>query len=424
VGRCYARAVSEPSSDLRDQTFANGLRVVIDPMPHLPTLSATLQLPIGSVIDPEGGQGCAVVLHEWIQRGAGDRDARAQADAFDRHGAQRGGGIGRETAAVSVACLARDIAAVLPLVAASVIAPRLAADEFEGARQLALQELASLDDAPVQRLAEAAVRARYESAHGRSAYGERRHLERLRPATVRRQARSRLVPHGAVLALAGGGDPDALLAMAAEAFGTWSGRAEPLPVPVLRPGHRHHLTGEGAQTQIAVIDDAVAPGAPGWTEQALAMAVLAGGMGSRLSSEVRERRGLAYAVSSSVQALAGDAYRFTYAGTTPERAGETIEVLLDELERWRAGIDAGELERARAQLRSSLVLSSESSGARAHRMAGDVHRFGRPRSLAEVLGAIDAADLGSVNDFLATRPASVPTIVTSGPLPRQREAAA
>jgi predicted Zn-dependent peptidase len=416
--------VSETPSDLLDHTLANGLRIVVDPMPHLPTLSATLQLPIGSVIDPEDGQGSAVVLHEWLQRGAGDRDARAQADAFDRHGAQRGGGIGRDTAAVSVACLARDAAAVLPLLAASAIEPRLASAEFEGARQLALQELASLDDAPAQRLAEAAVRARYESAHGRSAYGDRRHLERLVPATVRGVARARLVPRGAVLALAGGGDPERLLALAGEAFGGWSGRAERLPVPVVRPGHRLHVAGDGAQTQIAVIDDAVAPGAAGWTEQALAMAVLAGGMGSRLSSEVRERRGLAYAVSSSVQALAGDAYRFTYAGTTPERAAETIEVLLDELERWRAGVDAAELERARSQLRSGLVLSSESSGARAGRAAADVHRFGRPRSVGEVLAALDAADLASVNDFLAARPAASATIVTSGPRPLAREAAA
>jgi len=411
-------------SDLRDVTLPGGLRVVVDPLPHLATLSATLQLPWGTVVDPDDAMGSAVVLHEWLQRGAADRDARAQADAFDRYGARRGGGIGRETAAVNVACLARDAGAVLPLLAASVMCPRLAEEEYEGARLLALQELAGLDDAPAQRLAEAAVRARYASAHGRSAYGERSHLERLQAAAVRRLARARLVPGGAVLALAGGGDPDALLDLAAAAFAGWAGRAEPLPAPVARPSHRLHVAGEGAQTQIAVIDDAVPPGAPGWTEQALAMAVLAGGMGSRLSTEVRERRGLAYAVASSVHALGGDAYRFSYAGTTPERAGETLEVLLAELDRWRAGVDADELERARSQLRSSLVLTSESSGGRAGRMAADVHRFGRPRPMAEVLAALDAADLTAVNGFLEGRPRPEPTVVTSGPAPRGREVAA
>lgn len=416
--------MNAPPTDLHDVTLPNGLRVVVDPMPHLATLSATLQLPIGTVVDPDDALGCAVVLHEWIQRGAGDRDARAQADAFDRYGAQRGGGIGRETLSLGVACLARDATPVLSLLADSLLSPRLASDEFEGARQLALQELASLDDAPVQRLAEAAVRARYASAHGRSAYGDRAHLEALGAALVRRQAQTRLVPHGAVLALAGGCDPAALLDAASGAFAAWSGEAEPPPAPVLRSGHRLHVTGEGAQTQIAIIDDMVAPGAPGWTEQALAMAVLAGGMGSRLSSEVRERRGLAYAVSSSVQAIAGDAYRFTYAGTTPERAGETIEVLLSELDRLRGGVDADELERARAQLRSSLVLSSESSGARAGRLAADVHRFGRPRPLAEVLASLASTDLEAVNGFLAARPAPVTTVVTCGPLPHRAEVVA
>jgi len=411
-------------SDLRDVTLDGGLRVVVDPMPHLPTLSMTLQLPVGTLVDPERAQGTAVVLHEWIQRGAGDRDARAQADAFDHYGAQRGGGVGRETASVGVACLARDAAAVLALLAASVVAPRLDAAEFEGARQLALQELAGLADDPALRLAEAAVRARYLSAHGRSAYGERDHLERLDARTVRRHARARLVPRGAVLALAGGGDPDALVAAAAAAFADWSGVAEPPPPTVTRAPHRVHLESEGAQTQIALVDPAVPPGAPGWTEQALAMAVLAGGMGSRLSTEVRELRGLAYSVSSSVRAGANDAYRFTYAATTPARAGATLEVLLAELDRWRAGVDADELARARVQLRSSLVLSAESSGARAGRLATDVHRFGRPRPLAEVLDALDAPDLEAVNAFLAGRPPAEATIVTTGPAPVGAELAA
>ncbi|MDA0700504.1 MAG: insulinase family protein, partial [bacterium] len=203
-----------------------------------------------------------------------------------------------------------------------------------------------------------------------------------------------------------------------------TGVAAAAPVAVTRPAHRHHAAGDGAQTQIAVLDGAVAPGSDGWTEQALAMAVLAGGMGSRLSTEVRERRGLAYEVSSSVRTVASDAFRFTYAGTTPERAGETLDLLLAELDRWRSGVGDDELRRARSQLRSSLVLSSESSGARAARLAVDVHRLGRPRALAEVLAALDAVDLDGVNAFLAARPAPEPTIVTSGPAPLEREAAA
>jgi predicted Zn-dependent peptidase len=416
--------MSDEPTGLRDVTLPNGLRVVVDPMPWLPTATAVLQLPFGTVGDPDGARGAALVLHEWLQRGAGGRDARAHADAFDRFGVRRGGGCGRETATLTAAFLARDAAEVLALVADSVRAPALADAEFEGARALALQELAGLDDAPAQRLGESVVRARYASAHGRSAYGDRFELESLTPDALRGDAHTRLGPGGAVLAIAGGGEPDALLEAAAVAFGGWDGATVPHPRPDVRPPHRTHVDGPGAQTQIGVTDDAIAPGTPGWTAQALGMAVLSGAMGSRLPTEVRERRGLVYTVSSSVRHVRGDAYRFTYASTTPERAAETLDVVVAELDRWRSGVEADELERARTLLRSNLVMQAESTGGRAARLAADVEAFGRPRPLAEVEAALADTGLEAVNTFLAARPPLTPTVVTSGPVPRAWEAVA
>lgn len=412
------------TTNLRDVTLPNGLRVVVDPMPWLATVTAVLQLPFGTVGDPEGARGAALVLHEWLQRGAGGRDARQQADAFDRYGVRRGGSCGRETASLSAAFLAQDVADVLPLIAAAVRAPALADAEFGGARALALQELAGLDDAPAQRLGEAVARARYASVHGRSAYGDRVELEALTPGALRADADARLGPAGAVLALAGGGDPDRLVDAAERAFEGWTGSTRPHPTPDVRPAHREHKDGPGAQTQIGVTDDAVEPGADGWTEQALAMAVLCGAMGSRLPTEVRERRGLVYTVASSVRSVRGDAYRFTYASTTPERAAETLEVVVRELDRWRSGVESDELERARTLLRSSLVMQAESTGGRASRLAADVEAFGRPRTLLEVEAALAGTDLGAVNAFLTALPELNPTVVTSGPVPRAWEAVA
>lgn len=410
----------EPMLDL---TLDNGLRVVIESMPWLPTLSLNLLLPMGSVNDPEDAQGSAAVLHEWLQRGAADRDGRAQADALDAYGVRRGGGCGRDAANLSAAMLAQDAAAVLPLIADMVLAPALAFAEFEGARQLALQELASLDDAPAQRLAEAVVAARYLSPHGRSAYGVASHLEGLDPAALRQSASSRLAPKGAVLALAGGGDRQQLADAVQRSFSAWRGDGPVTPPPSVRPRQRLHVDSDGAQTQVGIIDDAVPIGQPGWVEQALAMSVLAGSMGSRLFTEVRERRGLVYGISSSVRWVDGDAYRLTYASTTPERVAETIEVSLAELLRLQDGVEQEELDRGRALLRSSLIMQGESTGARASRLASDVRSLGRPRSLQEAEAALMAPDLERVNAFLASRPLPQATVVTSGPAPRMAASA-
>jgi len=395
----------------------NGLRIAVAGMPGLTTLSAHLRWPLGTAGDPSDAQGAAVVVHEWLQRGAGDRDAHAQADAFDRYGARRGGGVGREHASLGVACLARDAGHVLPLVADVVTAARLDDDEFEGARQLALQELASAADDPGERLLEAAVAARYAGRYGRSAYGVRGHLARLSAARVRAIARARVVPAGAVLALAGGLDAATMLGLAAAAFGGWHGAAPDGVAPTLRPRRRVHRSGNGGQTQIALIDDAVRPGEEGWTEQAVAMTALSGATAARLWTVVREARGLAYEVGSGINVVAGDAYRLTHAATAPARASELIDVLHAELERCRDGLGADELRRAQRLLRAAVVFEAETSGGRAARLASDVVRFGRPRAVEEVEDAVAALTLARVNGFLAARPPFEATVVTAGPRP-------
>jgi len=406
-----------PSDDPLATVLPNGLRIVVSGMPGRATVSAHLRWPLGTAGDPADAQGVAVVLHEWLQRGAGELDAHAYADAFDRFGARRWGSVGREHATLGVACLARDAAHVLPLLAAAVAAPRLEDEEFEGARQLALQELAAAADSPGERLLETAVAARYVGEHGRSAYGVRAHLQRLAAAGVRAVAPARLAPECAVLALAGGADAAALLDAAAGAFAGWRGRAAPVPDPRPRPRTRVHRGGHGGQTHVALIETAVPPRAAGWTEQALAMTALAGATAGRLWTVVREERGLAYDVGSAVHVIDGDAFRLTHAVTAPERASEAIAVLLDELERSRGGLDAGELRRAQLLLRSSVVFESETSGGRAARLASDVVRFGHPRPVERIEAAIQGVTLAGVNAFLASRPPVAATVVTTGPSP-------
>jgi predicted Zn-dependent peptidase len=164
--------VTEPFPPF-DVRLGNGLRVVAEPMPWLATVSLVLLLPVGSANDPDDGIGSAAILSEWLQRGAGERDARAYADALDALGVRRGGGVGRETLSLSAAFLQRDAAAVLPLLADVVRAPHLGDASFEGVRALALQDLDATLDSPAQRAGEALVAAYFESEHGRSAYGER-----------------------------------------------------------------------------------------------------------------------------------------------------------------------------------------------------------------------------------------------------------
>lgn len=405
------------ASDLpiHTSTLDNGLQLVFEPMPWLATASFTLLLPFGSATDPAGQEGSATVLADWLQRGAGPLDSRAFSDALDDLGARRGGGAGREATTFGASLLADAVPEALGLYADLARRPQLADEEFEPARALALEELASLTDNPVQRLFDHLLAHHFTSGQGRSPYGSDEGLNAMTPASLRADRGRRVGPQGAVLAIAGGVTWERVRAAVEAAFGPWRGNAEPLPAPEARAGGRHHVTADTAQTQIGFAFEAVDADHPAWYAQALAVGVLSGGMGSRLFSEVREKRGLVYSVSAMTRTLRGYGYTLGYAGTTPERATETLEVMLAEFERLRDGVSAAELERARTGLLADLVMQGESSAARAGALAHDVFLRGSPRRLADIRRAVGGVTLEQVNAFVAEHPLRDPSVLTLGP---------
>jgi predicted Zn-dependent peptidase len=417
-------ALNPSSERVYEHRLDNGLWLLFEPMPWLPTLSTTLMVPFGSATDPDGQEGSATVLHDWIQRGAGKLDSRAHSDALEGLGVRRGGGAGREMASLSASFLASELAEVLPLVASMVAEPRLDEHEFAPARELAQQELHSLADNPTQRLFNELMARFLEGGQGRSPYGTEAGLAALRAEGIRQDASRRLGPGGAILALAGGATWDAVKDGVERAFGGWRGSSVDLPEPVLQRPGRAHVAADSAQTQIGLAFPAPLPSDPDAYVYDLALHVLSGSMGARLFTEVREKRGLVYSVGASYRALHGFGYTLGYAGTTPERADETLRVVLAELARLSEGVAGDELERARVGTLSSVVMQGESSSARASRLASDALLRGRARTLEEIRVEVEKVDLAHMNDYLAEHPFPDPTVVTLGPRPLAEEVAA
>jgi predicted Zn-dependent peptidase len=145
--------------------------------------------------------------------------------------------------------------------------------------------------------------------------------------------------------------------------------------------------------------------------------VLSGGMSARLFTEVREKRGLCYTVYATMHSLKDRGSVLCYAGTSSERAQETLDVTLGELERLADGITADELARLKARVKSGLIMQQESSSARSGAIARDWYHLGRVRTLNEVGRLVDALTEKSISDYLAAHPPRDFTIVTLGPEP-------
>ena len=147
----------------------------------------------------------------------------------------------------------------------------------------------------------------------------------------------------------------------------------------------------------------------------LAISVLSGGMSARLFTEVREKRGLCYAIGARYNCLKDAAGIMCYAGTTPDKAQQTVDVVMQEFNRLSEGISEEELQIAKAGLKSALILQSESSSSRASGIANDYYMLGRVRSLDEIKEKIEQTTVDSVLGFLRENKFEKFTVVTIGP---------
>jgi predicted Zn-dependent peptidase len=293
--------------------------------------------------------------------------------------------------------------------------PHLPQEEVDAVRALALQELQALEDEPRQKIFVELRRRHYPYPFGRPTLGQREVLESATHDELVGHHQATYRAHGAILGIAGDIDWPTLRDGVERLFGDWPAGTE-LPI---RPGVRgkrvEHIEQESTQTQIGIAFDTVSYRDVEYFPTQGAVAVLSGGSSSRLFTEVREKRGLCYAVYASYHSLQDMGSVVCYAGTTNERAQETLDVTLGEILRLKDGIGVDEVERAQAGLKASLIMQGESSSARSSAVAADWYHLGRVRHLSEMQAAIDALSPRSIMEHLERNPPRDFTIVTLGP---------
>lgn len=385
------------------ESLENGLKLAFEPIAGMATCSLCWLVPAGTAGDPVGaaGEGETTLLSEMILRGAGELGSRAWSEALDGLGCERRTTANPFHTLMTATMMGSRLVQALPLLASAVLQPRLEAEHLDPVRRLALQALEGLSDDPqhlvMLRLAERFLPAPYN----RTGYG---HAQGLEAATIERLHASwkrRAVPTGSILAIAGAVDPTVAMPVLRRTFSSWKGSVEEPKVTAQATGGVDHLAMDTAQTHLAIALPAPTDSHADATALRLASLVLGGESSSRLFTEVREKRGLCYSVGASVSLGRDRGMLQVYAGSTPQRAGQTLACIRGELERLAKGVTRDEFERARTGLKSRVVMQGESAAARASSVAGDLFRLGRARSLADLAGEIDALSLDTVNDAIA-----------------------
>ncbi len=395
--------------------LSNGMVLLGEAMEGVGSVAFNFLLPAGAARLPEGCCGAGAVISDWLFRGAGARNSRQLIDVLDGLGLHRNTSVSADHIALGAALEASNLGEALEVYADIMLRPALTPEQFELSKQLAIHDVMGLDDDPRHKVMLSVSEQFYPSPYGRWPIGKLDQLQDLTAETTADIIRNRFDCHNAIFSIAGKYDFHAVCKQIERLFDVETPRAD-MTITSGASGDRYtHIPHDGAQVHIGLMTKAPPIASGEYYDINVAVSVLSGGMSSRLFTEVREKRGLCYAVGATYRTFKDFASISCYAGTTPDKAQETLDVVIAEFGRLGEGISDGELQRAKVGLESSLIMQSESSSARAGGIAGDYYRLGRVRSIDEIKQKLEATSVQSVLDCLRNNPFADYTVATIGP---------
>lgn len=398
------------------------MTVLVREDPGVGVVAASLQVRAGSLFESEATAGLTNFMQRVLVRGTAKRSALAMIEAAEELGGSLDASADVESTEIRGTAIARHWEPLLALVAEAVLEPTFPAAEIERERRLVLGQLQTRADNPFPRAFDTALRDMYGShPYAWPPLG--------RPESVAQMSREALVAHyrtvyrpdRMVLAVSGNVPRAPVLAAAGRLFRRLPAApgVPTVPTTELRPRAEPRIVEREAR-QAQVLIGFVAPPVvhPDYAPVRVLAMVLGGGMSSRLFTELRDRRGLAYSVGVLATARTGPALFAPYLGTAPGNADAALAGMLAEVERIRAEvIGEQELARARAYLLGTLAMDRRTSARLAWHLAF-YELIGAgwdwPQRFAHAVESVTIADIARV----AQRYLVHPTVVVLRP-PRE-----
>ena len=402
----------------------NGIHIVVEPMAGAQSASVAFRFPSGAKDDPPDRLGLARVAEETVFKGTPSRDARAVFDAFDALGVRRGSATDVESTDFRAQVLPRHFREAMALFGEVLRTASFPDDQVEISKALSLEELKRLEDSPFQKVMYLTMQAGLGDPMGRIPLGEPESVATISPGGVRSHWSRTCRPNGLLISVAGGVEAPEVLGAIEEAFGDWPEDGEPpttSPHPTVAAKTVHHHK-ESEQEHIGMLFGAIPRGHDLYYACQLAVAVLSGSGSSRLFTEVREKRGLVYHVGAYYRARRGGGVIALYAGTTADRANETLVVCRREIERLAEDVTLEELERAKTVLKGRLFTTGDLPDGRSGSLLEDLFLDGQIRSVDDIARGVDSVTLDQIPAYLEAFPPDPVALATLGPRPLESAA--
>jgi predicted Zn-dependent peptidase len=397
--------------------LASGLVVVTDDMPHLETASLGVWVGCGSRDEQPDEHGISHLLEHMAFKGTTRRSARQIAEEIEAVGGDLNAATSSETTAYYARVLKADVALALDVLADILSDPAFDAAELRREQNVIVQEIGAAEDTPDELVFDHLQAVAFPGQPvGRSILGTPKTVRSFDPPRLRAYLGRNYRAPDMVISAAGAVNHAAIVTEVDRLFGGFNGPAAPVPEPAQFHGGTRIERRKLEQVHITLALEGVPQRDPALYSLQVFTSVLGGGMSSRLFQEVREKRGLCYAIYSFHWPYSDTGLFGLYSGTDASDADELMRVVVDEIAATAETLAEAEVARAKTQMKAGLLMALESSGARAEQLARQMIAYGRPIPLDEIVAKVEAVTVESAREAgRALMSRSRPAVAALGP---------
>ncbi|WP_068080914.1 M16 family metallopeptidase [Polycladidibacter stylochi] len=395
----------------------NGMTIVTDNMPHLKTAALGVWVGAGSQSEKASENGLTHLLEHMAFKGTKKRSALQIAEEVEAVGGEMNASTSVEHTNYYLRLMAEDVPLGLDILADILQESIFDPDELEREKHVILQEIGAAEDTPEDVAFDLLLETAWpDQSIGRPILGTPQRVKGFEPKDIRNYMDRRYSAQGMVLSASGAVSHDEIVSKAQQLF-TKLSQTKPTAVPeITYHGGSKFLEKDLQEVQVILGFEGISYADQDYYAVQILASILGGGMSSRLFQKVREQRGLCYSIYAFHWAFTGGGLFAIHAATGPQDTEELMPVIVDELVNVTRTITNAEVQRAKAQIKASLLIALESPAARAGQIARQLMIYDRVVCVDELTQRVDAVSLEQVQKvaqrvFLSKKP----TMVSVGP---------
>lgn len=390
------------SEEVNKTVLNNGIKVVTRKMPHLHSVSMGVWVNVGARDESPSESGLSHFIEHMIFKGTEKRTAFQIAKEFDSIGGQTNAFTSAENTCYHAKVVDTHLETMADILSDIFLNSIFDEKEIENERAVILQEIAMAEDSPDEYIHILSGNNFWgKNSLGRSVLGNRENIKNFDSDTIKDFFNRFYQPERIIISVAGNLEHEHFLDIAGPAFESIHPK-DGFPERTMPDGHcminMHYKNLE--QVHICLGTQGMSITDPRRYTYSLLNTILGGNMSSRLFQEIREKRGLAYAVYSYISSYVDTGMFGAYAGVIPENARKTTELILNEISKMKEKrVDPAELRCAKEYTKGNLMLASESNDNQMVRMAQNETHYGRYIPLNDIVDKIEAVTEKDILDL-------------------------